>query len=78
MYTTNPWFAAEKFVNDLSRNRMIASGSLRYDLTDWLYVQGRIGRDYYNDRNTSVTPSGTAYYPDGNMNEKSINQSELR
>ena len=77
VYTTNPYFAANKFVNDLSRNRLIASGSLRYNFTDWLFAQGRIGRDYYADRNTSVTPSGTAYYPAGNMNEASNNLSEL-
>ncbi|HEX6846632.1 MAG TPA: SusC/RagA family TonB-linked outer membrane protein [Chitinophagaceae bacterium] len=77
VYTTNPWFAAERFINDLSRNRMIATGSIRYNFTDWLFAQGRIGRDYFSDRNTSVTPSGTAYYPAGNMNEASNNLSEL-
>jgi len=77
IYVTNPWFAANAFVNDLSRNRVIAMGSLKYDFTDWLSLQGRIGQDYYNDRTTSVTPTGTAYLPKGNMTENSIKLTEL-
>jgi TonB-linked SusC/RagA family outer membrane protein len=77
VYQTNPWFAAERFINNLSRNRFIASASLRYEFTDWLYLQGRIGRDFSNDRSTSVTPTGTAYYPAGNMGENANQISEL-
>jgi TonB-linked SusC/RagA family outer membrane protein len=77
VYLTNPWFAANRFINDLSRNRIIASGSVRYNFTDWLFAMGRIGRDFSNDRATSVTPSGTAYYPAGNMSETSNKISEL-
>jgi TonB-linked SusC/RagA family outer membrane protein len=77
IYVTNPWFAANAFVNDLSRNRVIAMGSLKYDFTDWLSLQGRIGQDYYNDRTTSVTPTGTAYLPKGSMTENSIKLTEL-
>ena len=77
IFVTNPWFAANRWVNDLSRNRVISMGSVRYNLTDWLYAQGRIGQDFFSDRTTSVTPTGTAYNPNGGMSETSIKSSEL-
>ncbi|HEY0679443.1 MAG TPA: SusC/RagA family TonB-linked outer membrane protein [Chitinophagaceae bacterium] len=77
IYVTNPWFAANAFVNDLSRNRVITMAMLKYDFTSWLSLQGRIGQDYYNDRTTSVTPTGTAYAAKGGMTENSIKFTEL-
>lgn len=77
IYLTNPWFASHSFVSDLGRNRVIAMGMLRYQLLDWLTLQGRIGQDYFSDRTTAVTPTGTAYLPKGNMTENSIKTSEL-
>ncbi len=43
-WTLNKTFALEK------RNRVIALGSAKYQLTDWLNVQGRISYDWYADR----------------------------
>ncbi|MBD2756351.1 SusC/RagA family TonB-linked outer membrane protein [Spirosoma validum] len=43
-WTLNKTFALEK------RNRVIALGSAKYDLTDWLNIQGRISYDWYTDR----------------------------
>ncbi|MGB8194385.1 MAG: SusC/RagA family TonB-linked outer membrane protein, partial [Chitinophagaceae bacterium] len=77
IYLTNPWFAANAFVNDLGRNRVITMGMLRYEITDWLTLQGRIGQDYFSDRTTSVTPTGTAYLPKGGMTENSSKSSEM-
>lgn len=77
IFLTNPWFAANSFVSDLGRNRIIAMGMLRYNLTDWLSVQGRIGQDYFNDRTTTVTPTGTAYLVKGGMTEVSAKGTEL-
>ncbi|HYE55779.1 MAG TPA: SusC/RagA family TonB-linked outer membrane protein [Chitinophagaceae bacterium] len=77
IYLTNPWFAANKFVNDLSRNRVISSATARYEVTSWLSAQGRIGYDLYNDRRTTVTPNGTAYLPTGSMTEHATRYSEL-
>ncbi|MFN4314034.1 MAG: SusC/RagA family TonB-linked outer membrane protein [Chitinophagaceae bacterium] len=60
-YVTNPWFVVNQYVNDLTRKRLITSGTARYDFTSWLYAQARIGYDLINDRNFRVTPWGTAY-----------------
>jgi len=61
-YATNPWFAADKFVNNSSRNRNIASGSARYTFDDGLFAQIRVGQDYYTERYTDIVPDGAAYY----------------
>ncbi|POY37059.1 SusC/RagA family TonB-linked outer membrane protein [Solitalea longa] len=76
-FTTNPYFASAKFVNDTHRNRIIANASLRYNIFDWLFVQGRVVQDAYNDRFTSVTPTGTAYRDLGDMRDNSSRFSEL-
>lgn len=60
-YVTNPWFVVNQYVNNLSRRRLITSGTLRYDFTSWLYAQARVGYDLAHDRNFRVTPWGTAY-----------------
>ncbi|WP_028295334.1 SusC/RagA family TonB-linked outer membrane protein [Olivibacter sitiensis] len=66
-WATNPWFAAEKFVNDTDRERLISSITARYDFAGAYYIQGRVGRDHYNDTYTNVVPTGTAYRPNGSM-----------
>ncbi|MCR8560002.1 SusC/RagA family TonB-linked outer membrane protein [Mucilaginibacter sp. BJC16-A38] len=76
-YTTNPYFAAYKFINNTSRNRFIGSGDLKYTFDNGLYLQLRAGEDYFADRNTSVTPNGTAYEPTGDMTEENQKSSEL-
>ncbi len=67
-YATNPWFAADKFVNNSSRNRNIASASARYTFDDGLFAQVRIGQDYYTQRYTDIVPNGTGYYAQANQN----------
>ena len=70
-FTTNPYFAAYKFINNSAKDRILGAATLRYNLADWLYVQGRIGQDFYSNRITTVTPSGTEYNPAGGMSERS-------
>lgn len=76
-FITNPYFAAYKFFNNTNKDRLMGQALLRYDLTDWLYVQGRIGQDFFVNRTTSVTPTGTAYNRVGGMNENSVKLSEV-
>ena len=40
-------------------------------------LQFRAGEDYFADRNTIVTPNGTAYQTDGFMQEENIKSTEL-
>lgn len=68
-YNTNPYFAANNFVNNTTRERLLTSVLARYALDNGFFVQGRVGRDGYSDRITNVTPSGTAYRPLGGITE---------
>lgn len=61
VYVTNPYFAAYDFVNNDQKNRVIGAIEPKFDFTDWLYVKGRIGIDYFNYRYRAIEPYGTAY-----------------
>jgi TonB-linked SusC/RagA family outer membrane protein len=76
IYTQNPYWAAYQFENSDVRNRIIGSGLLRWDITDFLYVHGRIGIDWYDTRRRSLTPYGTAYSPRGQLSELSFTDME--
>ncbi|HWK07322.1 MAG TPA: SusC/RagA family TonB-linked outer membrane protein [Puia sp.] len=60
-YVTNPWFVVNKFINNTGRKRLISSVTGKYNFTDWLYAQARVGDDLENDRIFQVTPTGTNY-----------------
>lgn len=77
IFSQNPYFAAFNFRNADERNRIIASTSLRYDFTDWLYITGRIGVDHYTRKSTNVTPFGTAFQPLGSMTETERRYTQL-
>lgn len=65
----NPWWVAYQHVDDDWRDRIITSAQLRYDLTDWLYVSGRAGMDWFTRRDRNLTPQGTGHSRSGNMSE---------
>ncbi|NIR94841.1 MAG: hypothetical protein GWO08_14580, partial [Gammaproteobacteria bacterium] len=44
-FSQNPWWATHQFANNNIRDRFMGSGTLRYDIMEWLYVRGRIGMD---------------------------------
>jgi TonB-linked SusC/RagA family outer membrane protein len=45
---TNPyWVMAEQF-NNIRRDRIFGNITLKYDILSWLYVQGRIGQDFWS------------------------------
>lgn len=59
MNRNNPyWVAYERFEN-VHRDRIFGNASVRYQLLDWLYVQGRIGQDYYTRPYNYNRPTGT-------------------
>ncbi|MBG6130306.1 TonB-linked SusC/RagA family outer membrane protein [Aquimarina sp. EL_43] len=76
-FSQNPYFAAYNFRNEDTKNRIIASTSLRYDILDWFYVSGRAGVDHYTIRRTAVEPFGTAYKPLGGIEEREIRYSQI-
>ncbi len=69
-YATNPWFAANEFIHNTKRDRLLSSVNAKYTFNNGLFLQARAGRDSYNDSYTAVTPSGTAYNPAGSITEQ--------
>lgn len=55
----NPYWVAYQRFENVRRDRIIGNASLRYQLTDWLYAQGRIGQDYYTRPYNYNRPTGT-------------------
>lgn len=58
---TNPyWTLAEQFQN-IRRDRIFGNISVKYKLTDWLAIQGRVGQDYWSrDQDFNNFPTGQA------------------
>ncbi|QRR01788.1 SusC/RagA family TonB-linked outer membrane protein [Dyadobacter sandarakinus] len=46
----NPYWTLNKTSDNEKRNRTTALGSAKYNITDWLNVQGRVSFDRYDDR----------------------------
>jgi len=67
----NPYWVAYQFKNENVRDRFITSGTLRYDIFKWLYIQGQIGMDWYTRNNNLLVPQGTGYLRGGSKNETS-------
>jgi len=67
IYIQNPWFAQNYYVNDSEKERFIGSVNARLDLTDFLYIRGRVGTDRYDLHRTNSEPYGTGYIPLGQI-----------
>lgn len=58
---TNPyWTLAEQFQN-IRRDRIFGNLSVKYNILPWLYVQGRVGQDFWSrDQDFNNFPTGHA------------------
>lgn len=65
----NPWWTAYQYDISDKRDRVISSGQFRYDITDFLYLQGTAGIDWYTRRHTELVPEGTGYQRGGQRTE---------
>ncbi|WP_245898817.1 SusC/RagA family TonB-linked outer membrane protein [Chitinophaga niastensis] len=45
----NPWWIMNRNINSLTRNRILANASLKYDINSWLNIQGRGSIDRISD-----------------------------
>ncbi|MDW3194975.1 MAG: SusC/RagA family TonB-linked outer membrane protein [Cytophagales bacterium] len=68
VFAQNPYWAAYQWRRFDDKDRILGNASLRYDITDWLYVQGRIGTDLVSVTSESTTGYGTAFKPRGDFN----------
>ncbi len=55
----NPYWVALKRFENVKRDRLFGNMTVRYELLDWLYIQGRVGQDYYTRPYNYDRPTGT-------------------
>src|SRR5690606_30070606 len=59
---TNPYCSLLRFDNT-DQDRIFGHLTARYDFTDWLYLQGRIGQDFYSREQEYNLPTGSQRQP---------------
>ncbi len=58
---TNPYWVLEQVKQNVRRDRLFGNFSIKYDLTNWLSIQGRAGQDYWSRDNDYINlPTGKA------------------
>lgn len=80
IFVTNPYFMANRGINDRGRKRTISALSATYNFTPNVYAMFRVGNDVSNDEFFEVEPTGLAYSADlkGNLNGRGLStRSEL-
>ncbi|HUQ67435.1 MAG TPA: SusC/RagA family TonB-linked outer membrane protein [Flavitalea sp.] len=77
LWTQNPYWAAYQQINSDQRDRVIATSELRYDITDFLYLSGQAGMDWFTKRGTQLTPQGTGHNRGGSMSENEVRTREI-
>jgi TonB-linked SusC/RagA family outer membrane protein len=55
----NPYWVTNQRFENVHRDRLFGNALLKYQFTDWLYLQGRIGQDYYTRPYNYDRPTGT-------------------
>lgn len=61
MNRTNPYFTLSEQFNNIRRDRIFGNISMKYEFTNWLYLQVRGGEDYYSrDQDYNNFPTGQA------------------
>jgi TonB-linked SusC/RagA family outer membrane protein len=81
-YFENPYYIAYDYINSTNRNRLTGGLTLKYNLLDWLFVQGQVTRDGYIFNVTNIVPSGVEYTRSdgvhgGNLTQYEVNYHEL-
>jgi len=82
LYFENPYYIAYDYINTTDRNRITGGLTLKYNLLDWLYIEGAVARDGYIFNVTNITPFGVLYtrgdgVHGGNLTQYEINYHEL-
>lgn len=60
MNRTNPYFVLNNKFENIRRDRLFGNIAVRYNFTDWLYLQGRVGQDYWSRDQDYNFPTGQA------------------
>ncbi|WP_138993526.1 SusC/RagA family TonB-linked outer membrane protein [Larkinella sp. C7] len=57
---TNPYFVLSQKFENIRRDRLLGNLTARYNFTDWLYLQGRVGQDFWSRDQDYNFPTGQA------------------
>src|SRR5690606_9368939 len=57
-------------------DRFISTMTARWNLLDWLFIQGRVGQDYYTFKANQTLPDGIGFLPNGSITEKTTSFTE--
>jgi len=60
MNRTNPYFVLNNKFENIRRDRLFGNLTARYNFTDWLYLQGRVGQDFWSRDQDYNFPTGQA------------------
>ncbi|GAA5221708.1 SusC/RagA family TonB-linked outer membrane protein [Membranihabitans marinus] len=66
---TNPYFAVNRMSNETEKDRFITSINAKWDILDWLFLRAKAGQDFYTFKANNIRPDGTAYRPNGQVDE---------
>lgn len=78
MNRTNPYFVLNNKFENIRRDRLFGNITARYNFTDWLYLQGRVGQDFWardQDYNFPTGQASLAAAPAGFVNGAYVQES---
>lgn len=78
MNRTNPYFVMNYKFENIRRDRLFGNISTRYNFTDWLYLQARVGQDFWardQDYNFPTGQASLAAAPAGFVNGAFVQES---
>jgi TonB-linked SusC/RagA family outer membrane protein len=61
----NPYWVVNRYQNYDNKNRFIGQANVRYDILENLFIRGSVSQDFYNFDYVGITPSYTAFRPQG-------------
>lgn len=70
---TNPYYTLNQIKNNTKKDRFIAAVNARWNIFDWLFVQGKAGQDYFSYQINKIVPEGTGYRPNGQIDQIQTN-----
>lgn len=76
-YQNNPFFTLYKNVKPQRRDRITGFYAIKYQLTDWLRIKGRVGDDLYRENRKRIFAKETKDYPNGRFEEDNFFVNEL-
>jgi outer membrane receptor protein involved in Fe transport len=77
MNRTNPYFVLNNKFENIRRDRLFGNITARYNFTDWIYLQGRVGQDFWardQDYNFPTGQASLAAAPAGFVNGRYVQE----